>query len=44
MLDLSNIQDRTTLRVDALRASYLLGDTPKPQRAKAKIKSKIKSW
>ena len=34
MLDLSNIQDRTTLRVDALRASYLLGDTPKPQNQK----------
>ena len=33
------LQDRTSLRLDALRASYLLGDTPKPQHQKLKSRA-----
>jgi len=34
------LQDRTSLRLDALRASYLLGDAPKPQHQKLKSRAK----
>jgi len=44
MLDLSNIQDRTTLRVDGTSFLPTCWGIPPNPKIKSQINSKIKSW